>query len=96
MYVFVIGRNYTSMLGIIRGAGVVERNIIAIRTVKKLKNKKMERNPFEAYSKYVKEQHYIEQDSDMADLLMVSDFLKTDYSSSSGDFILRKNLLVLA
>lgn len=32
---------------------------------------------------------------DMADLLMVSDFLITDYSSSSGDFALRKKPIVL-
>ena len=33
---------------------------------------------------------------DMADLLMVADFLITDYSSCSGDFILRKKPLILA
>lgn len=33
---------------------------------------------------------------DMADLLMVADFLITDYSSCAGDFVLRKKPLVLA
>lgn len=33
---------------------------------------------------------------DMADLLLVSDILITDYSSCSGDFILKDNLVVLA
>ena len=33
---------------------------------------------------------------DMADLLMIADVLITDYSSSAGDFILRKKPLILA
>jgi len=33
---------------------------------------------------------------DMADLLMVADFLITDYSSCAGDFLLRKKPLILA
>ena len=69
MKAIVIGRNYTSLLGMIRAAGMAGCEVIAIRTVKgwnKATNKKklVGGKPIEASSKYVKQHFFVDQGRD--------------------------------
>ena len=67
MLAVVMGRNYTSLLGMIRAAGMAGCEVIAIRTVNGL-NRKIEKNrhfsdgAVERASKYVKEHYFVDQD----------------------------------
>lgn len=64
MKIVVIGRNYMSLLGMIRAVGIAGHEVIAIRTVKGLKKDGVKSNDsyIEKTSRYVKEHYVIEQD----------------------------------
>ena len=69
MRVIVMGRNYTSLLGMIRAAGMAGCEGTVIRTVKGWnkatdKKKLVGGEPIEAASKYVKQHYFVEQGRD--------------------------------
>ena len=65
MNAVVVGRNYSSLLGMIRAAGMADCSVTVVRIVRKITSKK-ERDRFSVIrsSKYVKEQFFAEQNRD--------------------------------
>lgn len=69
MRAIVIGRNYTSLLGMIRPAGLAGCEVTAIRTVKNLAARMKNRNslsedPIEKESRFVTRHYFVEQDAE--------------------------------
>ena len=65
MNVIIIGRNYSSLLGMIRGAGMADCSVTVVRIVRKI-TKKKENDRFSVIrpSKYVREQVFAEQNEE--------------------------------